>query len=342
MSYRRSLEVEDAAPSGWGSSGAACQDYEIYGVRVRSEVALPVEPLERLPGLTPRWTFRLAHPLEPPLPPDGPRTGEARCEHGSIVSTVHRGPGGAWFWSRQIGICHVLPDAQTVKVYPASEADQRRLGLLLVGQVAVFLLHQSGQPSLHASAVVTEGRTIVFLGPKGSGKSTLAAAFLRRGASLLTDDVLPIEVRGDEILGLPSVPIMKLWPDTAREALQLVEKLPSLADHSEKTLLALAGRYEFAAAPARLGALYLLHRYDSDPESEARCSIRPVTGQQALAALLSQTSNRAALLPAELAKLLPIYARLCAQAPLYELRYPSSFEQHHRVCDQIQASLEAA
>ena len=45
-----------------------------------------------------------------------------------------------------------------------------------------------------------EGRTLAFLGDKLAGKSTTAAAFVRAGASLVTDDLLAIRDFGKKSL----------------------------------------------------------------------------------------------------------------------------------------------
>ncbi len=42
--------------------------------------------------------------------------------------------------------------------------------------------------TLHATAVVFEGKGLLILGPSGSGKSSLALELMARGASLVADD----------------------------------------------------------------------------------------------------------------------------------------------------------
>lgn len=48
---------------------------------------------------------------------------------------------------------------------------------------------------LHAGGVEIDGRAILFPGRSHAGKSTLTAAFLRRGAAFLSDDMLPVDSR---------------------------------------------------------------------------------------------------------------------------------------------------
>jgi hypothetical protein len=51
-----------------------------------------------------------------------------------------------------------------------------------------------GLEILHASAVEMAGRAVAFLGSSGVGKTTLATRIVARGARLVTDDVLAVDV----------------------------------------------------------------------------------------------------------------------------------------------------
>src|SRR5438270_8353143 len=68
----------------------------------------------------------------------------------------------------------------------------------LLGPVLAFVLRRRGTLALHASAVALGGRAVAIAAAPGGGKSTTAAAFAERGASILTEDVLPIEWRDGE------------------------------------------------------------------------------------------------------------------------------------------------
>lgn len=56
------------------------------------------------------------------------------------------------------------------------------------------LLHRPDTVVLHGNAVVLDGRAWVFLGESGAGKSTTALELLQRGALLLADDRVPVDV----------------------------------------------------------------------------------------------------------------------------------------------------
>jgi hypothetical protein len=253
---------------------------------------------------------------------------------------VHRGERGeAWIWHRAIATCHVLPGARHVDVFPDPEVDKDLLRLLLVGQVAVFVLNQLGNPTLHASATVTPWGGVAFLGPKGQGKSTMVASFLKRGATLLTDDVLPLAVDETGVYGSPSLPIMKLWQQTVDSTLELGEELPDLVANYDKKLLRVDGRYEFAAAPAPLRAFYVLNRYDGASHGTTHVSSLPLAGREAIAAVRSQLSPGAFPTFQEEARQLAFYARLVQRAPVYVLSYPDGFAHQEVVYQHVVAEL---
>jgi len=257
-----------------------------------------------------------------------------------VVIRVIRGPQGTWFWHQAVGTFVITPDARRVDVYPDGGVDERILGLLLAGPLSVFLLHQLGIPTLHASAVSTAEGAVAFLGPKGQGKSSMAASFLQRDAALITDDVLPLRLLGDSIHVGPGPSIMKLWPDSASCALGLSDGLPDLMPNTTKKLLVVGDRYALAETPVRLSNLYLLDRYDPLTAGRSDISIRSLRGREAFSALLNQVSYGAFLLPSEEARFLPLYLRLLSQAPVRVLTYPQGFEHQGAVYARILSDLE--
>jgi hypothetical protein len=320
------------------------KSYVMFGLHVQSEFPLPISALAETPSCDPAWVFRRAPAQSGSPEPYGHVVAELRCDapchRGAVVVRVTRGQGGTWLWNEAVGMCHIAPGGRTVDISPRPGAEAPVLGLLLAGQVSVFMLHQLGCPTLHASAVVTERGAIAFLGPKGRGKSTMASGLLRRGATLLTDDVLPLRMMPDGVSGLPGLPLMKVWSQTAECSLGLGDELPSLMDNYDKKLLALEGRFPFASSPAPLRAFYLLDRYDPAIEGSTDVIIRRLGGRESLAALIEQVSFGAFLEPSEAALFLPFYAKLAAQAPVRVCRFPSGFAHQDKLCAAITADLE--
>jgi hypothetical protein len=340
----------EAASVGRGTNAAAVRteagtdlNYSMYGLRVNSEIRLPIAPDLFTSERSVDVVVRRAQSHQPMPEPDGPLVSELRCDlpchNGKIASSVRRGPGGAWFWHAGAGTIHVRPDTLQVDVYTEHDTDERLLGLVLVGQVSVFILHQRGRPTLHASAAVTEHGAAVFFGPNGYGKSTMAASFLRRGAPLLSDDVLPLQLAHDGVYALPSLPMMKVWQETVDETLRLSDDLPSLTTKVDKKLFALAGPYALAQAPARVRALYSLARYELTAGGPRDIAVQPLNKRDSLAVVLAQISEGGLLTPSDVARFLPLYTRLVAQTPVRRLIYPNGFQYQDAVYETIQADL---
>ncbi|MCJ9428306.1 HPr kinase/phosphorylase [Kordiimonas marina] len=61
----------------------------------------------------------------------------------------------------------------------------------------------SGLPSLHGTVIARSGAGILLIGPSGAGKSDLALRLIDRGAQLVADDQVLVEVRDGLIHATP-------------------------------------------------------------------------------------------------------------------------------------------
>jgi hypothetical protein len=77
------------------------------------------------------------------------------------------------------------------------------LAILLAGTVVSYLLSAGGRLVLHASAVEVDGVALAFVGFSGQGKTTLAALLCAEGHPLVTDDLLPVDVRDEVVTCIP-------------------------------------------------------------------------------------------------------------------------------------------
>lgn len=108
------------------------------------------------------------------------------------------------------------------------------------GQVFMALLnHAYGKSEkdwlgvLHASAVGDDESSILFLGDSGNGKSTASAIVLASGLSLVADDFVPIDTRG-QVLAFPAAISVK------KQALEFLSKrFPELLKAKEYELKAM-------------------------------------------------------------------------------------------------------
>jgi hypothetical protein len=314
--------------------------YTIYGMYILSELPLPSPALCQSQHGPPDWIIRRAAQTTTKHVPSSALMAESIHPDGTVADRFYRDGDLAWLWDRRAGIIQLEPLRGLVTVFPHPEVDEDDLSLVLLGPAFSFMLHLTGYPNLHASAVLTQHGACAFIGPSTQGKTTLAAAMLRRGASLLSDDILPLRFDQDGVYGVPSAPLMKVWPSTAREALGIVGELPRLTLCTDKRLLDLRCHgLSFADRPAHLRAIYVPRRYD--PVSEGRSDIRvePLSPRDALLVLLSQAFRGHYLWPRELAQLLTQYAQLARQARVAVVRIPDGPEYQDAVTERILGDL---
>lgn len=318
--------------------------YAMAGLPVQSELPLPL-PLVPFPLPTaPRCVIRLGDPrtyMERPgeLGPEGGWQGDQAPEQPGSV--VYRGPDGVWWWCDGVGAFHISTDARLIDVYPDAGAEEQLIGLMLTGPVAALVLPHFGYPTLHASAVVTSAGAVAFLGAKQQGKSTLASVFLQRGATLVTDDLLLLELRDGALYAMPGPPYLKVWAPTAERVLRLnPATLLSLSEAIPKKLVRVNGIHKLAQQSERLSAVYVLDRRDPGEGTDRGVVSYPLGRQEALAAVLAHVSQGPLLSPFQMGGLLPAFAQLALQTPVRVLSYPSGFDRQDAVYDHIISEVE--
>jgi hypothetical protein len=158
----------------------------------------------------------------------------------------------------------------------------------LLGPVMAHFLRRRGDLCLHASAVLLDGRCIVFAGAPGAGKSTLAAAMARTGHRILAEDVCRIERNDGSWLVQPGYPRIRLWDDAADLIRVPPVSLPLLTPNWDKRFLPLRDGPSpaFHDRPERLAAVFVLTPRRAMPEP---AQVQVLAGQQALAELAANT-----------------------------------------------------
>jgi len=110
---------------------------------------------------------------------------------------------------------------KTIIAEPIPGTDEQSVRLFLLGTVMAAILYQRGHIPLHASAIVKDGKLIIFAGNSGSGKSTLLAQLLAKGYEVFTDDICILRqqdtIEHNEVVGTASYPMIKLWDNAISE-----------------------------------------------------------------------------------------------------------------------------
>lgn len=220
-------------------------------------------------------------------------------------------------------------------------ADDYWVEIGLLGPVLSFWLELRGLVALHASAVVHRGRALGFMAASKSGKTSLAASFVQAGASLLTDDILPIRVPDQGApLALAGFPQFRMWPDQAVEFGILSEDYPLAHPDFAKVRMPASAVGRFHAGTAPLAALILPERFSPSEGSDAQeveVTWTRLAGPE-LVLILLQSSFAASVLerlPDMQVTRLDRISRIAERVPAFRLRYPAGYDRLPSVRDEI-------
>lgn len=263
-------------------------DYGLYGLVIRSDRALDgLAPapagasvdvdvvLSRGRLDTPPWE-RAAPYYEEPTPEGEPPTLVVRRD--AALGFIFRYADGTEF---------VLDrSATTITAAWAAASTLADTATYLLGPVLGFALRLRGVLAFHASAVLLEGRAVLFAGPSGAGKSTIAAACAAAGVPVLSDDVVAVRMLHGEAMAFPSYRLLRLWDESERILFGTTGELPLLTPTWEKRALPLGRAFPFHELPAPLGDLFLLAPRADDPRAPY---VEPMPPGDAFMGLLANT-----------------------------------------------------
>ncbi|MBN4059028.1 hypothetical protein JYT22_00070 [Endomicrobium sp. AH-315-J14] len=153
---------------------------------------------------------------------------------------------------------HVDLSGSQIDCVPVLGCPEADLEQLFLDQIIPQVLHLRGQPSFHASAIVTaDGRVVGFLGNSGAGKSTMAAA-LGGGHGSVCDDSLSLRIEGDQISVFPGYPSVRLASDSATALCSDRDELNVVAPRTNKLRVPMKSE----ASARLLSQLYVLDAGD--------------------------------------------------------------------------------
>ncbi len=196
--------------------------YWIHGLIVESDIALDSVALDpdRAPqsrDVSRRGSRQLRYRItlkQSRECPDSPPAGRVVFELDDLPGFwVAEDPGGGERWTiRFAGFADFYVDRPSgiIAVYPTPALELGMISIFLAGTVLAFVLAAEGRLTLHASAIVLEGRALAIAGPSGWGKSTIAAIMCGAGADLLTDDALRVDVVESEVTCYPGTRTIRL------------------------------------------------------------------------------------------------------------------------------------
>ena len=164
----------------------------LYGLSIRSE--LPLHQERTLPEGSP-VDFEIVLG-EPAVRADEPPSGRVLLHLQADRQYYTAAETADGYLLRFYGTCDVRITADltraTFRLYDGT--DPAIAAVLAGGTVLAFVLALRGAAVLHASAVQVGDRALAFVGASGMGKSTMATLLCADGASLITDDLLRLDL----------------------------------------------------------------------------------------------------------------------------------------------------
>lgn len=292
--------------------------YFAYGLRIRSEVAIPDFIEEHGEDYDVAIRLKTDSTLSDYLP-------EEVTEKPLYLKLTRE---SALFYAKGMGIflveggCHV-----TIICEPS--APESLLRFYLVGTIMGIVLYQRGLFVLHASAVAVEGEAVLFLGASGEGKSSTAAAFHHHCYRAITDDVAPVNMGSPLPTVAPGFPQIKLSLEVATA---LGEKFDTLLQ-LHPSALKRGYRFEdgFLTDSLPIKCIYVLN-------SSSDFSIEPLSPQEAVVEL-SRHSRPSTLFHKPDAQHFLQCVALVRQHTVYRLNRPRNLTLLPRLIDCVEAHL---
>jgi hypothetical protein len=206
----------------------------------------------------------------------------------------------------------------------------------LLGPVMGFVMLLRGVVCLHASAVAIGDEAIALLGPAGSGKSTTAAAFAERGYSVLAEDVVTLDDRGDHFLVRPGYPCIRLWPPAVKALYGSETHLPKLTPNWDKCYLDLSEN--FHREPLRLAAIYHLGERHHDTRAPF---VQPLDRAEGLMSLVANTYATKLMEKQMRAREFELLTRVVKNVPVRRVTPHSDIANISELCTRIIADLKS-
>ncbi|SOD81975.1 phosphoenolpyruvate carboxykinase (ATP) [Spirosoma fluviale] len=143
-------------------------------------------------------------------------------------------------------------------IYQNLGTDEGTLRLFLLSEAIGLLLYQRGLFLLHGSAVKLGSAASVFVGVPGAGKSTTAAAFGKAGHTVLTDDLVAIQLINKKPFVIPAFAQYKIWRNTV-DGLNVDESTLEPSFEGATKFLVTQPLADFPRSPVPLHQITLLY-----------------------------------------------------------------------------------
>jgi hypothetical protein len=234
----------------------------------------------------------------------------------------------------------VDPGAHEVRgSWPDPSLEASALAYLL-GPVLGWVLRLRGITCLHASALKVGEKALLLVGAEGAGKSTTAAGLLRAGHAVLSDDVVPLQMRDIELWVSPGLPRLLLGAESAKGLWGDHFDLKLLFPGSDKGYMdRSASMFRYCGKATPLGAVYFLERRDPTLQ---KTKIQPVTGAACLTRLAANTFANRVPNEAMTRSDFEVLSRLLERYPVRSVTAPDDLGRVGTLCHELVEDFLAA
>jgi hypothetical protein len=277
-----------------------------------------------------------------PVPADPGRPLRFEAASAPSISGLRRfeslGDAGARLHVGSLALFEIASSGAHVTVHQAPDADPVELRSVVYGSVLAILCFQRGLLPLHGASVMIRNRAAILSGPRGAGKSTLATALARRGHTLLSDDVSPVDLRDPaRPLLWPAFPRVKLLEDAIASFDLAGATAYTRAPRGTKGHFGMASPALTAAVtePVPLGAVFALDREDEETVS---CTLLP---RMAALVFLNSQTHRAGMglrMGAQEQIFRQVY-RIASSVPVHRLKRPLDLNRLDESAWRIEAAM---
>ncbi len=243
--------------------------------------------------------------------------------------------GGVYIRVRDILETVVSADGRQASCAWADGADRTAFEANFLNFVLSTALTLQGEEPFHSTVLDLGGRVVGLLGPSGAGKSTLAACLIGRGADLVTDDMLRLQLEGQRALVHAGPYRLKLHRDSAERFLPKAARQGYFNVVTEKLLIQPRDSMPAYDVPRELAALFWLGDASDAGPPKGDVRVSRMNGLALARALIASAMNIRYQAPDRLERRLRFAELVARTLPVYALEYPRDFAIMDRVAEEI-------
>ncbi|MDR7000632.1 aldolase [Neobacillus niacini] len=223
-----------------------------------------------------------------------------------------------------------IKNGKQIIVSPLSSFNEDEARLYILGTCMGAILLQRRILPLHGSAIVIDGKVYGFIGDSGAGKSTIASAFIHKGYSLLTDDVIAVTLSKHGIpVVTPSYPQQKLWQESLNQFGMDHQQFRPLVERETKYAVPVPSNFLHKSYP--LAGVFEIVKTNHD-----EIEILPIQGVKRLETLYYHTYRNFMIAPAGLTEWhFHSLVQIVNKINLFQLNRPNSYFTAHELPDLV-------